>query len=314
MAQTVNEIRQEIDSLDNKVHDLLMKRAELVLHIGEEKRKSNVQVVQPDREIVMLRRLLARHQGPLPKEAVVRIWRELVGAVSLLQTGLKVVVTVPEDHTGLMYWDMAKDYFSSVLPMARAGNPMAALAMVREGEATFAVMPWPEDNAAQPPWWSYIIDDSNEKPMRIVARLPLGDRSRAESNPEFKALVVGRLKFDTSGEDRGFIALELDSTVSRAKIVDKLGVLDLKARSLYSAGNGNGNGKGGRSLHLAEVDGFVAADDKRLKELLKSLDCPEGRAMSLGGYPVPPVYEDKVGKNAAPATAEIKSDPEKKSA
>src|SRR5689334_9962410 len=101
---SVDGIRREIDSLDNQVHDLLMKRAEMVLKIGEEKRKNNVQVIQPDREIVMIRRLLARHHGPLPREAVVRIWRELVGAVSLLQTGLKVVVCVPDNQAGLMHW------------------------------------------------------------------------------------------------------------------------------------------------------------------------------------------------------------------
>src|SRR6185295_1686741 len=112
MSKTVDDIRSKIDGMDNNIHDLLMQRAELVLKIGEEKRKSNVQVVQPDREIVMIRRLLSRHKGPLPKEAVVRIWRELVGAVSLLQTGLKVAVTVPDNAGGLVYWDMAKDYFS----------------------------------------------------------------------------------------------------------------------------------------------------------------------------------------------------------
>src|SRR5476649_492790 len=112
MSKTVDEIRKTIDGMDNTIHDLLMQRAELVLKIGEEKRKNNVQVVQPDREIIMLRRLLARHKGPLPKEAVVRIWRELVGAVSLLQTGLKVAVAVPDDQSGIVYWDMAKDYFS----------------------------------------------------------------------------------------------------------------------------------------------------------------------------------------------------------
>ncbi|HEY8192071.1 MAG TPA: chorismate mutase, partial [Alphaproteobacteria bacterium] len=44
---TVEDIRHKIDSLDNQLHDLLMERAELVLKIGEEKRKNNVQVIQP---------------------------------------------------------------------------------------------------------------------------------------------------------------------------------------------------------------------------------------------------------------------------
>jgi chorismate mutase-like protein len=300
MTRTVDEIRRTIDTMDNNIHDLLMQRAELVLKIGEEKRKNNVQVVQPDREVIMLRRLLGRHKGPLPKEAVVRIWRELVGAVSLLQTGLKVVVTVPDDASGLSYWDMAKDYFSSVLPMSKAGNPLAALAMVREGEATFAVMPRPADNEANP-WWSFLLDESGERPMRIIARLPLGDRNRSDANPERLALVVARLKFETSGDDRSFILLEIEQSISRARIVDKIKEAGLETRGLYTW-----SGKGRpRTLHLVEVDKYVGPDDKRLAQIVEKLDPAGGRAVAAGGYPVPPVYDDKVGKSAE--TADKKS-------
>lgn len=298
MSDKVLGVRKKIDALDNSIHDLLMERADLVLKIGEEKRKHNIQVIQPDREAVMIRRLLARHKGPLPQEAVVRIWRELVGAVSLLQTGLKVAVTVADQSDGLMCWDMAKDYFSSVLPMQRTGNALATLAAVREGEATFGVMPRPVDNDPAP-WWRFLMDDGAEKPLRIMARLPLGDRSNTGVNPEHKALAIARLKFEPSGDDRSFIALDLDSGISRTRLIDRLRGLEMTARSIYSSPRQDG----GRTLHLAEVDGYVAGDDARLERLVAALedaDNPGGgnRAVCIGGYPTPPVYDDKVGKNA----------------
>jgi chorismate mutase-like protein len=307
MSKVVEEIREKIDTLDNKVHDLLMERAELVLKIGEEKRKNQVQVVQPDREIVMLRRLLARHKGPLPKEAVVRIWRELVGAVSLLQTGLKVAVTVPDDQTGLIYWDMAKDYFSSVLPMQKAANALSALSLVREGEVTFAVLPWPSDGETQP-WWSFLMGEApggKVKPMKIIARLPLGNRSSKGGNPMHQALVVARMDFETSGDDRSFIALKLLQSVSRARIIDRIKEQDLEALSLYSSPHRSGQ----HTLHMLEVSGYVGAQDERLKKFAERLDDPEALAIVVGGYPNPPVYDDKVGKNAvgdAPAAATTK--------
>ncbi len=293
MSKTVDSIRQQIDALDNNLHDLLMKRAELVLKIGEEKRKNQVQIIQPDREAIMVRRLLARHRGPLPKEAIIRIWRELVGAVSLLQTGLKVVVTVPEDHTGLIYWDMAKDYFSSVLPMHKASNPLAALAMVREGDATFAVMPWPEDDQNNP-WWGYMLEESGDQGMRIMARLPLGDRSKEEPNLEHRALVVARLRYETSGEDRSFIAIDLQEDISRGRIVDKAGALGLTALSLHTCPAM----RPGRKLHLLEVDGYVDPEGDLNEKLAGLFEDQDAKSVCLGGYPVPPVYEDKVGKNA----------------
>ncbi|MCB9988935.1 MAG: chorismate mutase [Rhodospirillales bacterium] len=291
MSKTVAALRQQIDVLDNQMLDLLMQRADLVLKIGEEKRKNGIQVVQPDREAVMVRRLLDRHRGPLPREAVVRIWRELVGAVSLLQTGLKVIVTVPEGPSGITHWDMAKDYFSSVLPMARASNALAAVAAVREKEATFAVLPWPEDGDTNP-WWRFLIEEDPQDGMRIAARLPLGDRSAQDSNPEHKALVVARLKFEPSGADRSFLALEDGQSISRGRLVDKAGAIGLKVRSIHSSLSPAGN------LHLLEVDDYVAADDPRLEELREKLEMTTGKCVCLGGYPVPPVYGDKVGRNA----------------
>jgi chorismate mutase-like protein len=288
----VKEIRQQIDNLDNKVHDLLMERASLVMKIGEAKRKSNTQVVQPDREAIMIRRLLTRHKGPLPKEAVVRIWRELVGAVSLLQTGLKVVVTVPEDD-GLQYWDMSKDYFSSVLPMSRVVDPLAALAAVRENKATFGVVPWPVSDE-QNPWWIHLIDKDGSQPLRIMGRLPLGNRNNDSLDAKDKALVVAQGSFDPSGNDRSFLALDISAGVSRSKIFEKAEALSLKVLSIYSFLNQEEQ----LTRYLIEVEDYVSEEDEKLSLLLQLLGQEDGRCTSLGGYPTPPVYHDKVGKGA----------------
>lgn len=77
-SKELDEIRKKIDELDTRIHDTLKERAELVLKIGEEKRKNNIEIVQPAREAQMIRRLLSKHKGALPEMAVVRIWRELV--------------------------------------------------------------------------------------------------------------------------------------------------------------------------------------------------------------------------------------------
>lgn len=293
MSQSLEEIRREIDALDHQVHDLLMKRAELIVKVTEAKRKNNMHTVQPEREAMMIRRLLNRHTGVLPREAIARIWRELVGAVSLVQTGLKATVTVPEGNRGLLYWDMAKDYFSSVLPMQKSETPLSALAAVREGDVTFAVVPWPEVEEDKP-WWAFLMTEESETPMRIMARLPFGDRNKTNITPDHQALVVAKIKFEPSGDDRSFLALDLDHHISRTRIIDRSKQMGLNPRSIYSTrAHGNGN-----TLHLLEVEGYVAHNDPKLMELLEKLEYPQGRCVCLGGYPTPPVYEDKVGKSA----------------
>lgn len=143
MSKKLEQIRIQIDSLDNQIHDLLMERAGLIHAVSAEKKKSNRPIVHPAREAKMIRRLIGRHSGILPQAAIVGIWRELVGAVSMLQKGLNVHVSAGTDQEHC--WDMAKDYFGSVLPMNRVSSSALAMSAVRNDSEAIAVMPWPED-------------------------------------------------------------------------------------------------------------------------------------------------------------------------
>ncbi len=286
MTKKLEEIRRKIDALDNNIHDLLMERASLIVDVSEEKRKNRLQIIQPAREALMIRRLLSRHEGKLPRAAIVRIWRELVGAVSLLQTGLKVGVTVPEGRP--QFWDMAKDYFGSVLPMQRLSNPLAAISLVREGEANFAVIPWPSEGDENP-WWHYLMSEEEER-MRIVVRLPYGDVKDEPPDVENMALIVAKISFDQTGDDRSFLAFEVDHSVSRGRIVDIAREAGIEAVSMYSRKQA-GMGASHHALHLLEVEGFIADKDERLKKLVRKLDDRKARVICIGGYPKPPVYE-----------------------
>jgi chorismate mutase len=295
MSQTLTEIRKKIDQLDDQIHDLLMERAELIVGVIDEKKKNNIPVVQPAREAIMIRRLLKRHRGPLPEATIVGIWRELVGAVSLLQTGLKVSVS-SEPYC----WDMAKSYFGSVLPMVRATNSMMAISSLRENDANFAVMPWPHDGE-QTAWWPFLINQKESR-MRIVSALPYGTGERQFNTIQDRALVVSRTDFAPSGEDHSFLALEIAPSVSRARIVD---VFKSAGLELLTLNTRQGEGIGGKNLHFIEVNNYVAEDDSQRALIEERFSDAEGRCVALGGYPVPPVFKNSkiipVGLGARPA-------------
>ncbi len=289
-------IRKQIDALDDRIHDTLMERAELVLKIGEEKRKKNIQVVQPAREARMIRRLLSRHNGVLPQMAVVRIWRELVGAVSLLQTGLKVAVAAPEGRTE--YWDLARDYFGSCLPMQKTNSPVSAIGAVREGKATFAVLPWPENEETQP-WWAYLGDNTKET-LNIIIRLPHGDDPESQ-NPDERALVVSKAGFDDSGDDRSFLLVQCNQQVSRGRLVDVVKKLNMEALSIASM---RATIPDQPCFHLVEVDTYLNNSDPRVTQFADKIEDEYARVICVGGYPVPPVYAKTiVPQGEKPVTA-----------
>lgn len=287
-SKTLDDVRRRIDELDNRIHDTLMERAQLISKIVEEKKKNNIAIVQPAREAKMIRRLLKRHQGILPHMAVVRIWRELVGAVSLRQTGLNAFVTAPEGvHE---YWDLARDYFGSCLPMKAVKDPLLAIAAVREGEATFGVVPWPQDEAN--PWWTYLLNHNESKgPMHIAIRLPHGDEPGQE-DPEHRALVVSQSGFNESGEDRSFLLLECPSHISRGKIVDSANKKNMTVRSIYSKRCADPESL---NVHIIEVEGYWMDAEDNLLQFVSQICGEEGvglsRCLCIGGYPVPPKYE-----------------------
>ncbi len=285
----LDEIRKRIDQLDNQVHDLLMERADLVMAISAEKKKQGIQIVQPAREARMIRRLMARHREPLPEEAIVRIWRELVSCVSLLQTGLSVSVYTPPETPE--YWDMARDYFGSVLPMQKSASPLDALNLVIEGKVNFAVLPWP-DTAEENPWWGKLLEPAGAG-ISVLQRLPYGAKENYSYNNN-PALIVARAGFDTSDDDRSFIGFDLSSSVTRDQIIAAVKEIGLNPASVHEWSTG------ARTSHLVEIDTYLSAKDEKL-DLLRQKFAGDADAniTVVGGYPAPLVYKTRQKKSAA---------------
>lgn len=286
MSESLSELRRKIDSLDDRVHDLLMERADLIARVAQAKKDAGLPVVAPAREAVMIRRLMDRHRPPLPKAAVIRIWRELVGAVTLLQNDVRVAVTVSEKSPAL--WDLARDYFGSMIPMSRVKNPLSAVSQVREGGATFAVLPWPEDEEDSP-WWVYLDGSESARSMKIVARLPHGERTDPGApDSSYRALIVAAIPFESTGEDNSFVILTSDQSLSRARIVSACREEDLPALSVSTR---RAAAPRLQTSHLVEIGRYVASDDPRLEALVKRLEDAGAQALCIGGYSVPPVCE-----------------------
>jgi len=88
--------RSRINDLDNRILQLLNQRAEAVLQIGDLKRRQDAPVYAPDREAEILRRLWASSSGPLGREAIGAIWREILSASRALESTLTVSYLGPQ--------------------------------------------------------------------------------------------------------------------------------------------------------------------------------------------------------------------------
>ena len=83
--ESLDELRQRIDALDDEIVALLNRRAEAAVAIGRLKCAAGSPVFAPDRERAILDRLCARSAGPLSAASLAAIYRELMSASFALE-------------------------------------------------------------------------------------------------------------------------------------------------------------------------------------------------------------------------------------
>lgn len=272
----LEDFRAEIDRVDRAMVELLIERTEIVRRIGEIKadRRNGRLALRPGREARILRRLMDTAGERFPHDVLVRIWRELMAALTRLQTPHAVFVHAPD--RGLATWDLARDQFGSLTPMHRVESAGQAVRAVGDDAAAVAVLPLPDDEDS---WWSSLISDRHDR-LRVFARLPFVTAAPAEVE-EAQALAIGRVEPEPSEDDLTLLSIEAD--LSRARLRDLLAGAGLDPGWL-AVRRPPGEGP---ALHLVEVAGFVPDGDDRLGRLRDAARREVLRIAPLGGYPRP---------------------------
>ncbi len=81
----LEECRVVIDDLDRRLLELLNERTQVVEVIGAVKRRFSLPIYEPKREDAVYRNVLEHNRGPLPPEAVKRIFERIIDEMRTLQ-------------------------------------------------------------------------------------------------------------------------------------------------------------------------------------------------------------------------------------
>lgn len=90
MSESLDDLRRQIDALDEKIVDLLNQRAEVVVRVGRLKQQTNAPIYAPDREKLVLDKLRQLNRGPLPDRALEAVYRELMSGSFALERPLRI--------------------------------------------------------------------------------------------------------------------------------------------------------------------------------------------------------------------------------
>jgi chorismate mutase/prephenate dehydratase len=99
MSDELKKLREQIDSIDDRVRALIVERAQCAHRVADVKRAVDGDATvfyRPEREAQVLRRMMETSSSPLSGEAMARIFREIMSACLALEQQLQVAYLGPE--------------------------------------------------------------------------------------------------------------------------------------------------------------------------------------------------------------------------
>jgi len=136
----LSKLRQEIDSIDANIQELISKRAGIASHVAKTKAKSKSggAFYRPEREAQVLRAVKSRNKGPLRDETLVRLFREIMSACLAQQKPLNIAFLGPQGTFSEMATYKYFGHSVSAMPVTSIDSIFAE---VEAGIADFGMVP-----------------------------------------------------------------------------------------------------------------------------------------------------------------------------
>ena len=264
-AETLADLRVEIDRIDAAMHELLIERGGIIDRlIAIKTRQGGGSAFRPAREASMMRALAERHRGLLPLDTVESIWRVIISTFTYVQAPYSVHCDMSRGDAPMR--DSARFHFGftvSCVPHLSAAGVIKAVADAKGDLGMFAL----DGGAAAGAWWTRLAPASAPK---IIARLPMVERpDHPAGMPVF---VIAKPLADGAAHDVVIAAASLD----RWRGDYPLALAEIGAEIIGNAADGMG-----LSLLIARP-GVVAAET--LADILGKAGAGDLRLTEVGAH------------------------------
>lgn len=198
--QALKQVRDQIDGIDREIHRLLNERARCAQRVAEIKlnhERDDAVFYRPEREAQVLRRVMARNQGPLADAEIARLFREIMSVCLALEQPLEVVFLGPE---ATFTQQAALKHFGHSARCLALDSLEAVFRDVEAGRADYGVVPI--ENLADG-MVNHTLDLFSRFNVSICGEVEW--RNQGDGCARF--LVIGRQHVGPSGEDKTSILL-----------------------------------------------------------------------------------------------------------
>lgn len=140
--QQLGQLRQDIDHIDQQIQQLINQRASCAQRVAEVKEShqgvKDAVFYRPEREAQVLRKVMARNQGPLDDEEMARLFRELMSACLAHEQPMRIAFLGPE---GTFTQAAALKHFGHSVISAPLGSIDEVFREVEAKSAHYGVVP-----------------------------------------------------------------------------------------------------------------------------------------------------------------------------
>ncbi|MBR9827595.1 MAG: chorismate mutase [Oceanospirillales bacterium] len=274
-------LRDQIDSVDRQIHQLLNDRARLaqqVASVKEHYRQGDETPVfyRPEREAQVLRAVMARNEGPLADVTVARLFREVMSVCLALEESMQVVFLGPE---GTFTQQAAQKHFGQSACCHALDSLEQVFTAVERGEAHYAVVPIESENAGL---IRHTLDLFRRFNLFICGEVELSPEVSSKAvNRSPRYLVVGREAIGPSGDDKTSLLLVCED--EPGALHDLLAPFHRRQISLTRLETRSSGEHDWNMLFYIDFEGHNT--DAQVSELLAELDALKVEVKHLGSYP-----------------------------
>jgi chorismate mutase/prephenate dehydratase len=175
---TLDELRDEIDSLDDELLKLINRRMEVVHKVGELKNSTGGAIYRPEREKAIINRLDLQNDGKLNKHAIEAIFLEIFAVSRNLERAEKIAYLGPE---GSFTHQAAEARFGAMSEYMALGSIKGVCKSVATNKVKYGVIPIENSSNGIV---SDTVESFNQYNLKIVAEVVLDIHHSLASNCE----------------------------------------------------------------------------------------------------------------------------------
>ena len=287
--QVLNALRSEIDKIDNQIISLFEERMKIIKKVGDLKQSNNEKFfIRSSREADMIKDLIKKSNSSFSKSSIVNIWRKIITTANMAEQNLKIAIHNPKNIADYGY--LVREYYNDSVPMFMHDSVTGVIAEIEKNEAQIGIFDLSEQFSTieqeegykksdiNENWWISLAN--NKSGLKIFAKIPFV--KYANSKDQIGLVAVAIKEAEKSSEDNTLLCLELDSEVSKSRVLSALKEQNLEAKILKSVKLQQVDRI---TFYLVELSGFYLEGDEAIKNLSKASIKPYVKV--LGSYALP---------------------------